>query len=68
LFYSWANALHESRVSIEQNLKQIDDPNDPRRLRLERIQENAATAGFHNLNLTQEILRAGAPARPETVK
>jgi len=67
LFYSWASALDQSSASIRQNLKRIDDPNDARRLQLEQILEDAAAAGFHNLNLTQEILRAGTPAHPENV-
>lgn len=68
LFYFWANALNHSSTLIKQNLKRIDDPNDARRLQLGPILEDAATVGFHNLNLTQEILRAGATAHPENVK
>jgi len=68
LFYSWANALDQSRTSIKENLKRIDDPNDARRLQLEQALEDAAAVGFHNLNLTREILRAGTPAHPESVK
>ncbi len=68
LFYSWADALEGNLASIRQELKHIDDPNDARRLQLERILEDAAAAGFHNLNLTQEIFRAGIPTQPENVK
>ncbi len=68
LFYSWANALDQRSASIKQDLKHIHDPNDPSKLRLEQLLEDAAAVGFHNLRLTQEILRAGAPAHPENVK
>ena len=68
LFYSWANALAQRRASIQQNLKHLEEPNDARRLPLEQILEDAAAVGFHNLNLTQEILRAGTPAHPENTK
>jgi hypothetical protein len=65
LFYSWASALDRSSASIEQHLKSIDDPNDTRGLQLRQMLEDAASAGFHNLNLAREILRAGTPTPPE---
>jgi cytochrome b subunit of formate dehydrogenase len=68
LFYSWANALDQSSMAIKQVLRRTDDPNDPRRLQLEQILEDAAVVGFHNLTLAREILRAGSPAHPENVK
>jgi cytochrome b subunit of formate dehydrogenase len=65
LFYSWANALDQSSTSIQQTLKRMDDPNDPAKLQLEQVVEDAAAVGFHNLNLAREILRTGSPASPE---
>ncbi len=65
LFYRWVSAFDESRASIKQSLKHIEDPDDTRRLQREQILKDAAAVGFHNLNLTQEILRTGTPTPAE---
>jgi hypothetical protein len=61
LFYSWANALDQSRAALQQDLRRIDDPNDARRVQLEQILEDAAAVGFHNVSLARQILGAGTP-------
>ncbi|MEN6426850.1 MAG: cytochrome b/b6 domain-containing protein [Phycisphaerales bacterium] len=65
LFYSWASALDESRAIIRESLKRTESLDDAGRRQRERILEDAAAVGFHNLTLAQEILRTGTPAPAE---
>jgi nitrate/TMAO reductase-like tetraheme cytochrome c subunit len=68
LLFAWAGSFDKSRTLAEQALKEIADPNDPRRVQLERMVGEAREVGFHNLQLAQQIWKKATSAGQDIAK
>jgi len=53
--YAWSTSFDKNRARAERILREIPDPNDERRVQIERMMGEAREIGFHNLRFTQQL-------------
>jgi hypothetical protein len=68
LLFAWAGSFDKNRTWAERALKEIQDPNDQRRLQLERMMGEAEEVGFHNLRLARQIWKKAADTGQDSEK